>query len=79
MSKTSMLALIVLLIGVVVVSSSVYVIDEREVGIKLQFGEIVESNLQPGVHFKLPIMQNVKKFDARVLTCLLYTSPSPRD
>ena len=68
MSKTSMLALIVLLIGLVVVSSSIYVIDEREVGIKFQFGEIVESNLAPGIHFKLPIMQNVKKFDARVLT-----------
>jgi len=68
MSKTSMLSLIVLLIGIVVVSSSIYVIDEREVGIKFQFGEIVETNLQPGIHFKMPIMQNVKKFDARVLT-----------
>ena len=58
MSKTSMLALIVLLIGLVVVSSSIYVIDEREVGIKFQFGEIVESNLAPGIHFKLPIMQS---------------------
>jgi len=68
MSKTSMLALIVLLIGVVVVSSSIYVIDERQVGIKFQFGEIVESDLQPGIHFKMPIVQNVKKFDARILT-----------
>jgi len=63
-----MLALIVLLIGVVVVSSSIYVIDERQVGIKFQFGEIVESDLQPGIHFKMPIVQNVKKFDARILT-----------
>ncbi len=63
-----MFSIIVILIGLVVVSSCVYVIDEREVGIKFQFGEIVESNLQPGLHFKLPVMQNVKKFDARILT-----------
>jgi len=68
MSKASMFSIIVILIGLVVVSSCVYVIDEREVGIKFQFGEIVESNLQPGLHFKLPVMQNVKKFDARILT-----------
>mgnify|MGYP000214469099 FL=1 len=68
MSKASLFSIFIVLIGLVVVSSSVYVIDEREVGIKFQFGEIVESNLEPGFHFKMPIMQNVKKFDARVLT-----------
>ena len=68
MSKASLFSIIIVLVGLVVVSSSVYIIDEREVGIKFQFGEIVETNLMPGVHFKMPIIQNVKKFDARVLT-----------
>jgi len=67
-SKASLFSIIIVLVGLVVVSSSVYIIDEREVGIKFQFGEIVETNLMPGVHFKMPIIQNVKKFDARVLT-----------
>lgn len=68
MSKASMLSLVVVLLLLAVVSSSIYVIDERQVGIKLQFGEIVESDIQPGWHFKLPLVQNVKKFDARILT-----------
>ncbi|WP_255374985.1 SPFH domain-containing protein, partial [Oleiphilus sp. HI0117] len=68
MSKSSLLSLISLLVVVVVLSASIYVVDEREVGIKLQFGEIVETNIQPGVHFKMPFFQNVRLFDARLLT-----------
>jgi len=68
MSKSSILFIVVLFALVVGVSSSVYVIDEREIAIKLQFGEIVKTDIKPGVHFKLPFFQNVKKFDARLLT-----------
>tara|TARA_R110000850_G_scaffold266032_2_gene396230 strand:+ start:1437 stop:2309 length:873 start_codon:yes stop_codon:yes gene_type:complete len=68
MSKGSIFSLIILVIGVLVVSSSLYVVDEREVAIKLQFGEIIESDIQPGLHFKVPFFQNVRKFDARILT-----------
>ncbi len=68
MSKTSMLSLIIVLVVLAIASSSLYVIDERQVGIKLQFGEIVETDIQPGLHFKMPLVQNVKKFDARILT-----------
>jgi membrane protease subunit HflC len=34
----------------------------------LEFGNLIDAELQPGLHFKLPIAQEVKKFDARVLT-----------
>ncbi|MDX1451058.1 MAG: protease modulator HflC [Oleiphilaceae bacterium] len=68
MSKASMFSLVVVLLVLAIVSSSIYVIDERQVGIKLQFGEIVETDIQPGWHFKLPLVQNVRKFDARILT-----------
>lgn len=68
MSKGSLFSLIILVVGVVVVSSSLYVVDEREVAIKLQFGEIIESDIEPGLHFKVPFFQNVRKFDARILT-----------
>lgn len=68
MSKGSVFSLIILFVGIIVASSSLYVIDEREVAIKLQFGEIVESDIMPGLHFKVPFFQNIKKFDARVLT-----------
>lgn len=67
MSK-SLLPLIGLLVVIALVSSSLYVVDEREIAIKLQFGEIVESDIGPGLHFKTPFVQNVRKFDARILT-----------
>lgn len=68
MSKGSIFSLVILAVAILVVSSSLYVVDERQVAIKLQFGEIVESDIQPGLHFKMPFFQNIKKFDARILT-----------
>ena len=68
MPKSAMVFVTFLLVALALLSSSVYVIDEREVGIKLQFGEIVETDIQPGFHFKMPLVQNIKKFDARILT-----------
>ncbi len=55
-------------------SNSLYVVDETERAVKLRFGEIIEENIQPGLHFKVPITQTVRKFDTRVLT--LDTDPS---
>lgn len=68
MSKTSLVSLVTVLIVIAIASSSIYVVDEREVAIKLQFGEIVETDIQPGFHLKFPLVQNVRKFDARLLT-----------
>ncbi|TNC81691.1 MAG: protease modulator HflC [Oleiphilus sp.] len=68
MNKSGLIAVIVLLVGLALVSSSLYLVDETEVAIKLQFGEIVETDIEPGIHFKLPFVQNIRKFDARILT-----------
>jgi membrane protease subunit HflC len=49
--------------------SSVFVVDEREVAIRFQLGEIVRSDYGPGLHWKAPWpLNNVRKFDRRVLT-----------
>lgn len=55
-------------------SSSLYIVDETERAVKLRFGEIIEENIQPGLHFKIPITQTVRTFDTRLLT--LDTDPS---
>jgi len=68
MSKAGMIFIILVLLGLALVSSTVYVVNETEVAIKLQFGEIVETDIKPGFHFKMPFVQNVRKFDARILT-----------
>lgn len=49
-------------------SNSLYVVDETERAVKLRFGEIIQEDIQPGLHFKVPITQTVRKFDTRVLT-----------
>ncbi|MFO8044306.1 MAG: protease modulator HflC [Halomonas sp.] len=55
-------------------SNSLYVVDETERAVKLRFGEIIEENIQPGLHVKVPITQTIRKFDTRLLT--LDTDPS---
>ncbi|WP_168013667.1 protease modulator HflC [Halomonas salinarum] len=49
-------------------SNSLYIVDETERAVKLRFGEIIEENIQPGLHVKIPITQTVRTFDTRVLT-----------
>ena len=53
---------------VVVASNSIYVIRETERGVLLKFGEVVNPNLIPGLHFKVPFVNNVRVFDGRILT-----------
>ncbi|MDN6297104.1 MAG: protease modulator HflC [Halomonas sp.] len=49
-------------------SNSLYVVDETERAVKLRFGEVVEENIPPGLHFKVPVTQTIRKFDTRLLT-----------
>jgi len=58
----------VLVITVVAISQSVYVVKETERAVKLEFGAVVEADVVPGLHFKIPIVNSVTKFDARILT-----------
>ena len=52
----------------VVASSTLYVVSETERGVKLRFGRLIEADIQPGLHIKLPFADDVRLFDARVLT-----------
>ena len=66
-SKGFVGAFIALLVGVVGVNS-LYVVTELERAVLLEFGEVVESDIKPGLHLKKPFINNVTKFDSRVLT-----------
>ena len=68
MSGKSLISIVVLVIAVTLGLSSVYFVDQREKAIVFQFGEIVRSNDNPGLHFKAPLINNVQFFDARVQT-----------
>src|SRR3990167_2648372 len=68
MTDRKTLGLVGLALLGILFSSSVFVIKETERAIMLQFGRIVRSDIPPGLHWKLPIINQVKIFDARVLT-----------
>lgn len=51
-----------------VLMMSVFTVSQTEKAIKFKLGEIVKSDYAPGLHFKWPIINNVKKFDSRILT-----------
>ncbi|HDZ10185.1 protease modulator HflC [Pseudohongiella sp.] len=58
----------VLFLIVVVGANSVFVVKETERAVMLQFGNIVDTDIPPGLHFKVPYVNSVRKFDARILT-----------
>jgi len=48
--------------------TATYTVDQRETAIKLKFNEIVETDIKPGLHFKMPFVNTVKKFPTLILT-----------
>ena len=58
----------VLFLVFVLLTQSIFVVKETERAVKLRFGEIVEYDVEPGLHFKIPVVNTVRKFDARILT-----------
>ena len=61
--------LVLVAAALLVAMSSLFIVDERQLAIKFQLGEIVESDYKPGLHIKAPWpINNVRKFDKRVLT-----------
>lgn len=65
--KNMMAGLIVFLL-IVGGSNSMFVVKETERAILLRFGTVERADLEPGLHFKMPWVNTVRKFDARVLT-----------
>ena len=68
MTQGKMISLILILAVLVVGSMSIFTVDEREKAIMFKFGEIVGTDFAPGLHLKIPFVNNVSKFDARIQT-----------
>ena len=73
MNRNMLLILIVVLGGLTL--ASIFTVKETEYAIKFQLGRVVRMDYQPGLHLKLPFVNNVRKFDRRILT--LDTNPEP--
>jgi membrane protease subunit HflC len=63
-----MFSIVVVLVVVFVASQCLFIVSERERAVLLKFGEVVEADVQPGLHFMLPVVNKVRKFDGRLLT-----------
>jgi len=69
MMRNRIVLVLAAVFGVVLLASmSLFTVDQRERAIVFQLGEIKEIILTPGLHFKWPLIQNVRYFDARILT-----------
>jgi membrane protease subunit HflC len=68
MNNSRFRALVLVGIALIIAGLSVFTVNERELAIKLQVGEVVNANYEPGLHWKIPVFQNVRKFPKRILT-----------
>lgn len=68
MNKHLGTALLVAIAALILVSVSIFTVDERQSAIVFRLGEIVASQDKPGLYFKLPIVDRVRHFDKRILT-----------
>ena len=60
--------LIGLVVLVAIVSNALFVVNERERAVLLKFGEVVSTDIEPGLHFKIPIVNDVRRFESRLIT-----------
>ena len=68
MSNRGFLALLVVVVALIVGSSSFYIVTEYERAVVLRFGRLVNADVPPGLHFKIPFAEKVPKFVGRLLT-----------
>ena len=67
MNNGRFMVVILLGLGLLAFGLTAFTVNERELAIKLQVGEVVEAGYEPGIHFKIPIIQTVQKFPSRIL------------
>ena len=67
MRKSPIILILVVILGVVGLSS-IFIVDERERALVLQFGRVVAVKEEPGLAFKIPLIQEVVRYDDRILS-----------
>ena len=68
MNPKSILAVVLLGAVILFANTSLFVVQEQQTALLLRLGEIVDSDYKPGLHFKMPLIQEVVKFDKRIQT-----------
>jgi membrane protease subunit HflC len=57
-----------LVVALLILSLSMFTVDQRQNALVFQLGEVVDTKKLPGLYFKLPLVQNIRYFDTRILT-----------
>ena len=70
MQNRVLYVLLSLVVAILLIRSSVYTVSEGKLAIKSVGGEIVDFNIPPGLHFRIPVVQEVAFFDKRIITKL---------
>ena len=68
MNSRSSMWIIIAVVALLIASNSLFVVKETERAVKLRFGEFMQDDISPGLHYKIPFVDQVRKFDARILT-----------
>jgi membrane protease subunit HflC len=68
MKRSAAIFLVIAVVALLVLSMSVYTIDQRKAAIKFQLGEVVSMQTTPGLYFMVPVLQNVRLYDTRIQT-----------
>ena len=60
--------LIALIVALVIAALSMFVVDQRQHALVFRLGEVIDVKKAPGLYFKVPLLDNVRYFDVRILT-----------
>jgi len=75
MQNKILYALLGLVVAILLVRASVFTVSEGQLAIKSIGGEIVDAKFQPGLHFRIPLVEEVSRFDKRIITQLYRQEP----
>ena len=67
-NNKSLFIIALVLVGLLILSGSAFVVKETEKAVLLRFGEVVRTDYGPGLYFKIPMVHELRKFDARIQT-----------
>ena len=70
MQNRALYVLLALVVSILVIRASLFTVTEGRLAIKSGGGEIVDANLAPGLHFRIPLVEEVNFFDKRIITQL---------
>ena len=65
MNRSNLILILSALI-IAVIANSIYIVNEKEKALVTQFGEVIKPDVDVGIHLKVPLIQSVRKFDARL-------------